>query len=415
MPNFARRLRDNQSGNVLAMAAGLMPLLMGSAALAIDATQMALWKRQLQRTADSGAIAGAYALTQDGDAATVEASVNNDLDENPHPPIQTLEIFAGAQGGFQQAVRVNIVSRGRLAFAGMFTGGPTTIAADATAAIVQEGNFCMVSLYDGDDTGIVMTGNSTVTLGCGMVTNSTSDDAVQATGSSQITASPIGAVGGLSGSTNNYVGGTSLLPYTAPQSDPLSYLPNPSYNGCPGGDIVVDNGETFTSTSGAVYCSVTVKPGGTLAIAPGPFVVYGGDVDLKGTIRTVAAGGQAEGSTFIMTGPDGAAGEFDSNSQASINIKPPSSGTLNGISFYRDRRAAYAEIKINGGSGSVFTGAYYFPTADLRFNGNASLSPTCLQLVGRKLNFSGNFSLTNTCSPGTGGGNFSRRLVRLVE
>jgi hypothetical protein len=312
-------------------------------------------------------------------------------------------------------VRVNLISQGNLPFARMFTNTPTTIAADATAALVQSGNFCMVSMYDGDQTGIVMTGNSTLTLGCGMVTNSTSEDAVEAKGSTRITASPIGAVGGLDGTTNRYVGQTVLLPYTTPQADPLAYLPDPSYNGCPGGDITVDNGDTFTTVPNAVYCSVTVKPGGTLAIAPGPFVVYGGDVDLKGTVQTVALNGQPEGSTVIMTGPNGRAGEFDSNSQAEIKIKPPSGGTYDNISFYRDRRAPYAEIKINGGSDSIFTGSYYFKNADLRFNGNASLSTTCLQLVGRKLNFSGNFDLTNNCPAGPGGGNFQRRLVRLVE
>jgi uncharacterized membrane protein len=53
MPNFLRRIGNHESGNVLAMAAGLMPLLTGSAALSIDAAQLALWKRQLQRAADS--------------------------------------------------------------------------------------------------------------------------------------------------------------------------------------------------------------------------------------------------------------------------------------------------------------------------------------------------------------------------
>ena len=415
MSNFIRRLRSNESGNVLAIAAGLMPLLMGSAALAIDAAQLALWKRQLQRAADSAALAGAHTLAQDGDEGEVTQAINNDIEENPHPPIVNMAINAGPQGGHQQAVRVNLTSQRELPFAQMFTNSPTTIAADATAAVVTEGNYCMVSLYSGDETGIVMTGNSTVTLGCGMVTNSSSDNAVTASGSSEVTASPIGAVGGLSGSTNNFVGETTLLPYTSPQSDPLAHLPNPSYTSCPGGDIDVGNNNTFTTVPGQVYCSIAVKPGGTLNIAPGPLVVYGGDMNLKGTIKTVSLNGQAEGSTVIMTGPSGNAGTFDSNSQATIKIKPPSSGPYADVSFYRDRRAPYTEIKINGGSGSVFTGAYYFASSDLRFNGNASLTTTCLQLVGLKLKFSGTFDLVNSCSGGTEDGNFSRRLVRLVE
>jgi Flp pilus assembly protein TadG len=360
---FLSRLQRSESGNVLAIVAGVMPLLMGSAALAVDATQLALWKRQLQRVADSAAIAGAYSLTQNEDPAEQEseitAAVDNDIDENPHPPIVAKTIEAGPVPGYSEGVTVSLTSRRTLPFAALFTDRATTIVADATAALTQEGDYCMVSLYDGDDTGITLTGNSKVTLGCGMIANSRAAEAVTADGSAEVTATPIGAVGGLDGDTSNFVGNTVLLPYTAPQPDPYAYLPDPEPpSGCSGTAPV-----GVVLTAGSCYASWNVQPSETLLLGPGVHYIYGGDSTFHGTIKTVPVNG-VEGATVIMTGPNGRAGDLTTNAQASIQIKPNTSGPYSGITFYRDRRAPLIDIQMNGGATSTFTGAYYFPDSE---------------------------------------------------
>ena len=121
-----------------------------------------------------------------------------------------------------------------------------------------------------------------------------------------------------------------------------------------------------------------------------------------------------EGATIIFTGPSGKAGDITMNAQAKIAVLPSKSGTYKDVTFYRDRRADYIEIKMNGGSDGTYTGGYYFPSADLWFNGNASITSNCLQMVAQKLTFRGTFDLVNNCS-GPGGGDFTRRIVRLVE
>ena len=50
----------SKRGNVLAIAGAALPLFIGAAGLATDTIQWTLWKRQLQRAADSAAIAGVY-------------------------------------------------------------------------------------------------------------------------------------------------------------------------------------------------------------------------------------------------------------------------------------------------------------------------------------------------------------------
>ncbi len=57
---FFGKLWRNKRGNALAIAAACLPLFVGAAGLATDTIQWTLWKRQLQRAADSAAIAGVY-------------------------------------------------------------------------------------------------------------------------------------------------------------------------------------------------------------------------------------------------------------------------------------------------------------------------------------------------------------------
>ena len=83
--NWLKRLRKSERGNALAIGAATLPLLLGSAAFTVDTIHFSLMKRQLQRAADSGAIAGVYAIVQDEGARTnVSTAVDKDLTYNNH-------------------------------------------------------------------------------------------------------------------------------------------------------------------------------------------------------------------------------------------------------------------------------------------------------------------------------------------
>jgi Flp pilus assembly protein TadG len=74
--SFKRLWRDRR-GNALAIAGAALPLVLGSAGLASDTIQWTLWKRQLQRAADSAAMAGVYAIASDravGDCSDIAGS-----------------------------------------------------------------------------------------------------------------------------------------------------------------------------------------------------------------------------------------------------------------------------------------------------------------------------------------------------
>src|SRR4051794_39307512 len=243
MISFLHKLWRNKRGNALVLAGAALPLLIGSAGLASDTIQWALWKREIQRAADSAALAGVYAIVQgksvgtcsDITGATYVNPVAYDLKKNSHvssiTPTCTMPAPAGAFASDPDAVRVDLSVQKQLSFSGLFMTAAPTISASATATIVPSGKYCAISLINTASTGISAGGNATVNLGCGMITNSVSMDAAVAFGSSSVTASPVAAVGGIDAS-DNWGTGTVLQPFTIAAEDPFASVNPPTPSGC---------------------------------------------------------------------------------------------------------------------------------------------------------------------------------------
>ncbi|HEX9954189.1 MAG TPA: pilus assembly protein TadG-related protein [Allosphingosinicella sp.] len=407
----------SERGNVLAMGAAAMPMLLASAGFAVDTIQLAMMKRQMQRAADSAAIAGVYALSQ-ADSSTqqqtfAKSAATLDIAKNKTPTlIGDPSIVAGPSLGYTRTVQVELAAKPRLPFMAIFTRAPTNVTATATAALVDSGKFCLLSLYNDDDQpGIEFTGNATVNLGCGMATNARGPTAITATGSSTITASPVMAPGGLQMSTN-YTAGTKLQPYSAEQADPFAHINVPSVDvsNCPA--LVVNKNDPPKTVGSGCYSSLDIK--GTVTFT-GEIVVYGGNISFD-------AGANVTGSgvTFFLTGPGGAAGTidagiFDTDGHPELNLTAPTTGTYKDILFYRDRRASQTSMKLNGNAQSTMSGAFYFPTVDLTVNGNAGFTATCFQMVVRRAVFSGNEKLNNSCTRPNGPPSFQLQYVRLIK
>src|SRR6185503_11344992 len=231
MIGFMKKLWRDKRGNALVIIGAALPLVIGSAGLASDTIQWALWKRQLQRAADSGAMAGVYAIVQDDGARTnVATSVDHDLSYNNHIAYTYTKVVgaptSGTYASDPYAVQVQLSVQKSLGFSGMFLSSTPTITATGVATVVPSGNYCVISLENQAVTGIDATGSTNVNLGCGMITNSVSMSAAVATGSSSVAASPIAAVGGIPASTH-WGTGTVLQPFTVAQADPFANVNPP--------------------------------------------------------------------------------------------------------------------------------------------------------------------------------------------
>src|SRR5690348_15387892 len=79
MMTMLKKLWRDRRGNALVIAGAAMPLVVGAAGLGTDTIQWVLWKRELQRAADSAAYAGVYAKSQ---TASVDNAVTADISNN---------------------------------------------------------------------------------------------------------------------------------------------------------------------------------------------------------------------------------------------------------------------------------------------------------------------------------------------
>lgn len=426
-----KKLWNNERGNALIIMGASLPLIMGAAGLANDTIQWALWKRELQRAADSAAIAGVYAVVQ---SANVGDAVNTDLNHNEYFNDVTFDAFdsdwenSPLSGGYTadaNAVRVLLSARKGLGFSSMFMTAAPTITATATATIIPTGKYCVVSLESTSATGISIGGTANVDLGCGMITNSTSMDAAVAFGSSTVNASPIAAVGGIEAS-DNWGDDVQLLPFNLAQEDPFADVAAPSVPNPCNSQINVNpsesnaNGNSGSSTtySGGCYSNITIN--GTVTLNPGTYIIDGGDLNIGAQANVTC-----NGCTFVLTSKTAGTnpssiGNVTINGGAEVNFSAPNSGDYAGIIIYQDRRAIFdgsanTTNLINGNANSSFEGAFYFPSQLTQFTGTAGMDTECMQLVARRVEFVGTAGITNDCPTGGAAQSFQGRSVRLVE
>lgn len=425
---FLTRLFKDRRGNTLAIAAACLPLFVGAAGLASDTIQWTLWKRQLQRAADSAAIAGVYDReASNGATTTVSSTVSHDLVLNQHTWMSLVsgypQVAYPANSGVKtNQVQVTLAIQQRLPFSSLFMSSPPTITASATAATIPAGGDACIEALEPSASiaGVTNSGNTTINApNCIIYSNSPSSNSASAGGSSSVTAKAIAAVGGISQSNNWHV--QQYMPYSPALADPFAGVtpdpsdmhcvnqalgPNTNFNSLPAGT------NCFTSLS--VGSNKTLNLDGKLS---GPVYINGGSVDLKGDFTCT-------GCTIVLTNsdtsPTATIGSFSSNAQATNKITAPTAGTFAGIAVYQDRRATGQTDKINGGSGSEITGAIYFPKDVLWINGSGTASSMCAMFVAKDIVFTGNsgISLKNasdaSCAASGMPSNSAVKMVRLV-
>ena len=453
MRKLLSNMWNDERGNALILAGAALPLLVGSAGLATDTIHWTLWKRELQRAADSAAIAGVYERIASDATSGVAGIVDHDLTLNHH----TGEIggvalameatypkvsFPADSGQMVDQVTVELAVRKVLPFSSLFMSEAPVIHAEATAASVPGSDlFCVVSLEDDPkNSGIIITGNAGIKMDCSFMSNSPSPNSAYAKGSATVEADSVAAVGGIQESTNWDV--DSYDPYSPAVADPFAHVtPASGDMKCAGKWVtkgktttwendVLDSSDDFANgvdSNGAkanCWASLSVAPSDSLVVPDdyGPIFINGGDAHIQGDFT-------CDGCTVVLTNKSTAnnaeIGEFKVNADAKVNITAPSGDGdyYKGIAIYQDRRAedgASNVNMINGNSDSLVTGALYFPKQELQYNGTGNTTATCTMFVSRRINFTGNSGTMNWFKAGpdcVGAGLpdvIGGRLVRLV-
>lgn len=415
MRDLLKRLWRDRRGNALVIAAAALPLVVGSAGLASDTIQWVVWKRQLQKAADSAALAGVYARAQ---SQTLSTAVATDLAKNNHLWVPLKSGYPQATtpadtGNWINLVKVDLAVQQRLGFSSLFMSAAPTIIVSATAAMIPEGSYCVVALQRNTDPGIIVGGSSNVNMGCGAISNSqSSTSSVSTNGNAyNFTADPIAAVGGM---PSSIIGATDLQPYHVALPDPFAGQYDTSI---PAGMNCRNFQQQIQGNPNGVNGVVQLNPGcfnnfnpgnNTYHLNPGVYYLNNTDISLAG--QTVLTGTDV---TIIMTGTDPGSVSMRGNSE--MRLAAPATGPFAKMLFIQAANATSGNDNIlNGTSASSFDGAFYFPNGDLSFTGTSSGTTQCAMVVSLTVEFSGNSTIQNDTSSCTADQTVSAKMIRLI-
>lgn len=412
-----RRLLRDERGNVLAFTAIGLPILFGCAALAVDTAQWVFAKRELQAAADAAAIAGVYGLIQTGEMeVAVDRSVasNHELD-----PMRSLsaERSPDIYKADPFAVRVRIASPVKMTFTSLFLSKRPTISVEATATVVENGDFCAFAIGRDQETGLAIEPNSNVEMDCGLATNASSSAAIEADGSALIDAENIVAFGGIDAKG---IKSSRVRSYSVRQKDPLEdreppLIPN---SGCPN---VTINSDAASTNNGRVVlpagCYGNMLLDGPVFLSDGEYILNRGNF-----VVGPAAEVSCRACTIFLTSEQAATdpwsvGKLQIDSHAKVKLAAPTQGPNAGLLVFQDRRAAGAhnaiENIISGNSFTELRGLIYFPAETLRVDATNTPNIQCSRFIGRRLIFQGRVLIAKGCSD-SNVMNFRGTEVRLI-
>lgn len=411
-----RELLADDRGNVLALAAIGLPLFIGCAALAVDTAQWVFAKRDLQSAADAAAIAGVYGLIQTGDMeVAVDQSIASHKGLDPSRSVSA-EQSPDVHKADPFAVRVRIASPGRMTFTSLFLDQPPTIVVEATATVVENGEFCAFALANGEETGVEIDPSANVEMECGIATNASSAKAIKADGSATLQADNIVAFGGIEA---DGIKDSRVRSYSVKQKDPLAdrdppLVPN---TGCPNVTINPDSASTNGKVTLPAGCYGNLLIDGPVHLADGEFILNRGNF-----VIGPAAEITCRACTIFLTSEQAATdpwsiGKLQIDSHAKVKMAAPTQGPNAGLLIFQDRRAAGAHDEIdNIVSGSSFTelkGLIYFPAETLRVDATNTPNIQCSRFIGRRLILEGRVLIAKGCT-GESIMNFRGTEVRLV-
>lgn len=408
-PVFFHRnaLLNNRRGAVGVMVGMLTPMVLGFAALGVEAGMWFSAKRALQTAADAAAVSAAMELAAGGDIDDAEAAAQTDAARNGVAAPDTVTVNApptsGAHADDEGAVEVVAQRTQAALFSRIFLPQGLTISARAVAAGGGSPfDMCFLAL-DPDDSGSVLLENNAQTPeACGVAVNSSSATALKLKNNARINGKA-SVVGGYKTENNSSVAEikTGANAYADPYagSDP-GPLPACSPTPC-----AASANAKVTLNPGRYCGGCDLGNNATVTLNSGTYFIQG---QLKVQNNVKVSGNNV---TFVLV--DGATMSLSNN--AKITLTAPTTGALAGLAFMSEADSPYLEQKLSNNVSLAVRGAFYFPNQKLTIENNTNSPGGCTQFVAKNLHFKNNADLDNQCEGSgvrsIGGGG----AVRLVE
>ena len=249
-----------------------------------------------------------------------------------------------------------------LGFLHMLGVSSATVAASASAGVIVHngsGGGCLYAL-DPRSTASLHVGGASLTSSCGIYVNSNDSAALKVNGNNSFAqatgGAPINVVGGWS-CTNGcaYVQPTPITG-VATVEDPLAALPAPPTGACTVFNFNQTSNSASTTLDPGTYCGGIKISGGTVTFNPGTYILNGGGFSVQGNNTTVSG----SNVFFYNTSSGYSFGNLAISGQPTVTLSPPTTGTYQGILYFRDRTLCPStNDAMTGNSNSQVSGTLY--------------------------------------------------------
>ncbi len=445
------RIRKFESGQVVALVAGAIFVIIAMAALAVDIGSLYATRRNMQTAADAAAIAGSNAVEQacgttsgcscsSVSACTSAAADVATLNGYTNGGANGMTVTVGAPATPPNPsngiyVQVSVAEAVPTYFMRVLGFSTVNVGATAVAGYAPTPN-CVTILAPTAQNAFVASGGSDFKANCGVAVDSDSTSGLVVSGGSTLTAGSVGVVASSESQAGSGVT-PAYVPNIAPVPDPLHYLVTngdvPTVAACTASTgSSGSKGKGYTSTGGdtisqGTYCGgITVSGGKSLNLNPGTYVLLGGGLQVNGSSNLVGTGVTFFNTVWTSGDPTadnvGNAGQYKPivfSGGSSTDLTAPTSGSLNGILFFQDPSLPSGDLNqqntISGTSTATFDGALYFPTTPLVFSGGSSTTPENVDLVAFTLTVSGGSAYLGGGATGGAGQTPAITVSRLYE
>ncbi|HEX6114065.1 MAG TPA: pilus assembly protein TadG-related protein [Geminicoccaceae bacterium] len=405
-------LARGEHGAAAIYVAIALPAFVGAGGLAVDVASWYSSKRTIQSGADAAAYAAALELARQGldqapNLTTMQAVANDAAGRNGVGVAVTLNFppLSGPWAGDPQSVEAIVTEPAPVYFTSLFMGAPPPITSRAVAKAVVS-DACIWSLHPSTEGAFRASGTADVDLDCGIVVNSSHEQAaLLQEGSSCVSATSVSVHGGYTGSC--------VTPepevFTPNYGDPLSYLTPPSYGACDYPNSVIVDAAMAAAYGGGpvplnpgVYCGgIEIQANQTAIFAPGLYVLKTGQFYIAGNAHVSNTENASGGVTFYLTGSGTDYATLVFESGADITLTPMTTGALANVLFYQDPNApastACSKSKTSpkcsrfaGGVTMDLNGILYFPNQHVEMTGGSSTDELEILLVASTVAFTGN-------------------------
>jgi Putative Flp pilus-assembly TadE/G-like len=446
-------------GQALVMATMSLFMLFGVMGLAVDLGWSYYRKQVAQTAADSAAMAAAVVAYNSTSGGIITCGSNKvvcwatptvcpAITGNPGNNIENGCLYAKANGftnGGTQTVTMASSALGTAPnpsnFSILYTVTATVtetnpqifsallghqygqVAVQSTAQVIQPPlPACIYALNQSASNAVLVSGSNSYiqSTSCGIAVNSSSSTALVVSGNANVTSAFEKIVGGFQIQGQSSI---SPTPVTGVShfADPLVALAAPppptkcdytNYNNQNG----PPNSPAVTLAPGTYCGGIYVGGSANVTFNPGVYYVYGGGITFNSSNSTAVG----TGVTFFNTDGHGVSGLPTSNfapitisGQPNVTLSAPSTGTYNGVLFFKDRTVSSANNndQINGSSQPKLTGTIYLPGDKLTLTGGVSTGQNQPSIIADTILVNGGGVIVQTTTSGTS----QSKFVALVQ